>query len=59
MTDLIKHVSQVVFGADPGGHSVAEEDEVLQVGGGRRGETSGLMTEPNKQLAAAGNIVVD
>lgn len=30
MTDLIKHVSQVVFGADPGGHGVAEEDEVLE-----------------------------
>lgn len=35
VTDLIKHVSQVVFGTDPGGHSVAEEDEVLEMETGR------------------------
>lgn len=29
VTHLIKHVSQVIFGVDPGGHSITEEDEVL------------------------------
>lgn len=29
-THLVEHVSQVVFRVHPGGHGVAEEDEVLE-----------------------------
>lgn len=53
VTDLIKHVPQVVFGADPGGHGVAEEDEVLGAEEVVRGETRGLLTDPNDRQPAA------